>query len=65
MVAPITQILSLVMLLSISFKLITANTNFQAIQFLDNLLTSSMPQGSLSHNSILSESILWSLNVLF
>jgi hypothetical protein len=45
------------MLLSVSFKLLPTITNFQAIQFLSNLITDLMPQRSLSHNSIPSESI--------
>jgi hypothetical protein len=43
------------MLLSISFRLLPTITNFQAIQFLNNLLTGSTPWSSISHNSILSK----------
>jgi hypothetical protein len=57
MVAPIPTFVSQVMLFSISSKLLPAITNFQVIQFLNNLLTGSTPQRSLFHNSILLESI--------
>jgi hypothetical protein len=60
MVAPITHICESSYAPFISFKLLPAITNFQAIQFISNILTiltGSTPQRRLSHNSIFSESI--------
>jgi hypothetical protein len=57
MVALITHICESSYAPFISFKLLPVITNFQAIQFINNILTGSTPQRRLSHNSIFSESI--------